>query len=101
MRRSEGFYLPVASSVACDERSDADDGVVDVLRKLVSDRFTDLIVSLAVEPIRSGKTPEIGNGLKVPYDDEMSLSPPIELKPKTDWTIENASHEAACWLKHS
>jgi hypothetical protein len=52
-----------------DEGSDADDRVVDVLRKLVADRLADLYVGLADEIVRGREPDEVGYGLQVPDDD--------------------------------
>ena len=52
-----------------DERSDADDRVVDVLGKLVADRLADLHVGLADEIVGGREPAEVGHGLQVPYDD--------------------------------
>jgi hypothetical protein len=68
VRSSERLYLPVASLVACDERSNADDRVVDVLRELVTDRFTDLVVGAAVEPVGAPSSKHFRNRvLAIPH----------------------------------
>jgi hypothetical protein len=52
-----------------DERSDADDRVVDVLRELVADRLADLHVGFADEIVGGREPGEVGHGLQVPDDD--------------------------------
>ena len=51
-----------------DERADAHDGVVDVLRKLVAEDLTNVRIPLA-DKIVGGREPgEVGHGLQVPDD---------------------------------
>jgi hypothetical protein len=46
-RDADGVHGPMIGLAMCDECSDADDRVVDVLRKLVADGLSDLYVGLA------------------------------------------------------
>jgi len=48
---ADGVHRPVVSLPVSDEGSDADDRVVDVLRKLVADRLADFHVGLADEVV--------------------------------------------------
>jgi hypothetical protein len=50
--RSEGLDRPVIILAPSDEGADANDRMIDVLRKLVSDSFADLFVRLAGQPVR-------------------------------------------------
>ena len=68
MRRADGVHSPVIQLPVRDERSDADDRVIDVLRKLVSDRLADLHVGLADQILRGREPAEIGHGLQVDPD---------------------------------
>jgi hypothetical protein len=52
-----------------DEGSDADDRMVDVLRKLVADRLADFYVGLADKIVGGRKPAEVGYSLQVPDDD--------------------------------
>jgi hypothetical protein len=67
--RADGVRGPVILLPVRDERSDADDRVVDVLRKLVADRLPDFHVGLADEIIGGREAAEVGHGLQVPDDD--------------------------------
>jgi len=60
MRSTEGFYCPMTFLVARNECADANNGVVNVLRKFIPDCLTNLLVSLAVEAIGAGKAPRSG-----------------------------------------
>jgi hypothetical protein len=52
-----------------DERADAHDGVVDVLRELVTEFGANVGVRLADEVVGSRETGEVGHGFQVPDDD--------------------------------
>ena len=52
-----------------DKRADANDRMIDVLRKLLADRFPYLIVRGGAHAFCSGVTAKIGHGLDVPDDD--------------------------------
>jgi hypothetical protein len=52
--------------------ADAQDRVVDVLRKLVANSCADLFIRLAGQPVRSREAAEVGHGLEVP-DDEATV----------------------------
>ena len=52
-----------------DERTNADDRVVDVLRKFVPDRLAHFHVGLADEIIGDRKAAQVGHSLQVPNDD--------------------------------
>jgi hypothetical protein len=69
VRGSEGLDRPMIILAPDDQGADANDRMVDVLRKLISDRSADLIVSLAGQPVRGREAAEVGHGLKVPDDD--------------------------------
>src|SRR5262249_2670234 len=56
MRRTYCVHRPVIVLPVRDERSDADDRVVDVLRELIADRLADLYVGLADEVV-GGREP--------------------------------------------
>jgi hypothetical protein len=51
------------------ERSDADDRVVDVLWKFFADRLADLDVGLADKVVGGCEPAEVGHSLQVPDDD--------------------------------
>jgi len=67
--RANGVHSPVIHLPARDERSDADDRVVDVLGKLVADRLADFYVGLADEIVGGCEPGQIGHGFQVPDDD--------------------------------
>jgi hypothetical protein len=52
-----------------DEGSDADDRVIDVLRKLVADRLAHFYVGLANKIVGGRKPAEVGYSLQVPDND--------------------------------
>jgi len=52
-----------------DEGSDADDRVIDVLRKFIADRLAGLYVGFADEVVGGREPAEVGHGLQVPDDD--------------------------------
>jgi hypothetical protein len=52
-----------------DERADANDCVVDVLRKLVAEGLTDVRVRLTNEIVRGCEPTQVGHSLQVPDDD--------------------------------
>src|SRR5262245_2531177 len=53
----------------CDEGSDADDRVVDVLREFVADGLADFHVGLADKVVGGCEPAEVGHSLQVPDDD--------------------------------
>jgi hypothetical protein len=58
VRGSEGLDRPVIILAPSDQFADANDGMVDVLRKLVADGFADLFVGLAGQPVRGREAAE-------------------------------------------
>jgi hypothetical protein len=66
---ANGVHRPVISLPVRNERSDADDRVVDVLRKLIADCLADLHVGLTDKIVRGREPAEIRHGLQVPDDD--------------------------------
>src|SRR5262249_33822106 len=83
MRRTECIYLPVSLLATCHQSTDADDGVIDVLGKLTSNRLPDLVVSFAVKPVGCGETLEIRDGLNVPdnYGRHLTI-------PSVEWSAQ-------------
>jgi hypothetical protein len=57
--RANCVHRPVIRLPVRDEGSDADDGVVDMLRELVADRFTNFYVRLADEVVGGRKPAEV------------------------------------------
>jgi len=51
------------------EGADADDRVVDVLRKAVAQLGTNFVIALADVAVRGGEAPQVGDRLNIPYDD--------------------------------
>jgi hypothetical protein len=49
--------------------ADADDGVIQVLRKFVADCRADFLVSFAVKAVSGGESLDVRNSLKVPNED--------------------------------
>src|SRR6516225_2682878 len=66
---SQGINRPVIILAVSDKRTDAYDRMIDMLRKLVTNRCPNLLVCLSSQAIGSGKAAEVGYGLKVPDDD--------------------------------
>jgi hypothetical protein len=64
-----------------DEGTDADDRVVDVLRKFFSDRLADLHVGLANEIVGGREPAEVGHSLQVPDDDARFHADRISARP--------------------
>src|SRR5262249_48700487 len=69
VRRPNSVHRPVVGLAMRDESSDADNRVVDVLRKFSADRLADLYVGLADEIVGGREPAEVGHGLQVPHDD--------------------------------
>jgi hypothetical protein len=67
--RGHRVHGPVISLPMRDERSDADNRVIDVLRELVPDRFAHFHVGLADEIVGGREPAEVGHSLQVPHDD--------------------------------
>ena len=67
--RADGVHRPVIGLPVRNEGSDADDRVVDVLRKLVADRLADFHVGLADKIVGGCEPGEVGHSLQVPDDD--------------------------------
>jgi hypothetical protein len=59
-------HSPVIQLPVRDKGADADNRVVDVLRKLVADRLADLDVRLADEIVCSREPAEVGHSLQSP-----------------------------------
>src|SRR5262249_24911970 len=68
MGRANRVHCPVIRLPMCDEGSDADDRMVDVLRKLVADRLANFYVGLADKIVGGRKPAQVGHSLQVPYD---------------------------------
>ena len=64
--RADSVHRPVIELAVCDQGSDADDRVVDVLRKLVADGLAHSHVGLADEIVGGREAAEVRNGLEVP-----------------------------------
>jgi hypothetical protein len=76
-----------------DEGSDADDRVINVLRKLVADRLADFYVGLADKIVGGRKPGDVGHGLQVPHDDAWfhagRISPRLRIgKPLAVWKLQ-------------
>jgi hypothetical protein len=54
---------------ASDERADAHDGVVDVLREPVAEGCTNVRLRVADEIVSCRESAQVGHGLQVPHDD--------------------------------
>ena len=67
--RAQRIHNPAVIVLMGNQRADADDRVVDVLRKLVADGGADLVVGLAIETLGGRKPLEVGDGLDIPGDD--------------------------------
>ena len=66
---TERVHRPVIALAVSDQRADAHDGVVDVLRELVAEDLTNVRIALA-DKIVGGREPgEVGHSLQVPDDD--------------------------------
>jgi hypothetical protein len=74
-RDRSGVHRPMVGLAVRDERSDADDRVVDVLRELVADRLADLRVGLADEVVGGREPADVGHGLQVPVFNADCLDP--------------------------
>ena len=59
MGRTQPVHRPVIPLAVSDERADAHDGVVDVLRKLVAEGLTNLRVRLADKIVGGRKAPRV------------------------------------------
>ena len=67
--RTQRVHRPMIALAVSDQRADAHNGVVDVLRELVAEGFTNVRIPLA-DKIVGGREPgEVGHGLQVPDDD--------------------------------
>jgi hypothetical protein len=66
---AERVHHPVIAFSMSDERTDAHNGVVDVLRELVAENHADLLISLTDEVVGVRKAAQVGHGLRVPDDD--------------------------------
>src|SRR5262249_31414686 len=69
VRRADGVHCPVIRLPVRDERPDADDRVVDVLREFVADGLADFHVGLADKIVSGFEPAEVGHSLQVPDDD--------------------------------
>ena len=73
MRRAQRVHDPPALLAMRDKRADADDRMVDVLRKLVADlvadRFAHFIIGARTHAVCCGVTAQIGHSLEVPDND--------------------------------
>jgi hypothetical protein len=61
--RTERVHRPVVGLPVSDERADAHDGVVDVLRKLVAEFRTNVGIRLANQTIGTREPGEVGHSL--------------------------------------
>ena len=68
MGRTERVHRPTVALAVSDQRADAHDGVVDVLRKFVAEFLTNVRVRLADEIVGRREPSEVGYGLQVPDD---------------------------------
>jgi hypothetical protein len=66
---AHGVHRPLIRLPVRDEGSDADNGMVDMLRKLVADGLADFHVGLAHEVVGGREPPEVGHSLQVPNDE--------------------------------
>lgn len=66
---SDGLNLVPVSRSRCDQRTDADDGVIDKFREFVTHRGANLIQRLIIEVVCPRISPKVGNRLKVPDND--------------------------------
>ncbi len=67
--------MPAVVVPVGDQRADADDRMVDVLRKLVADGGANVLIGLARKTIGGRKPLEVGDGLDIPGDDAGSHLP--------------------------
>ena len=72
MRRAKRIHNPGPVVAMGDERTDADNRVVDVFRKLVADRFAHFIVRARVHAVRCGVAAQIGHSFEIPDDDAVA-----------------------------
>jgi hypothetical protein len=54
---------------ASDQSTDADDGMINLLGKLISHCLADFIIRFAVVTVGSRKTPKVRHRLNIPHDD--------------------------------
>src|SRR5262249_49490347 len=73
---------PMVGLAVRDEGADADDRVVDVLRKLVADRLPDLHVGLANEIVGRCEPAQVGHSLQVPDDDARCHWTEYNMRPR-------------------
>ena len=66
---TERVHRPVIALPVSDQRAHAHDGVVDVLRELVAEDFTNVRIALADKIVRGREPGEVGHSLQVPDDD--------------------------------
>ena len=86
MRRADGVHCPVISFPVRDQGSDADDGVVYVLRKLIADRLADFRVGFADKIVGGRKPAEVGHSLQVPHDDVGAhVICAVIFRPRSNW----------------
>ena len=67
--RANGVHSPVIRLPVRDEGADADDRVIDVLRKLVAHRLTHFDIGPADKTVRSCEPGKVGHGFQVPDDE--------------------------------
>src|SRR5262249_32134419 len=66
---ADGVHRPMIGLAVCDEGSDANDRVVDMLREFISDRLAYFHVGLADKIVGGCELAEVGHSLQVPDDD--------------------------------
>src|SRR4029078_1465815 len=68
-KTTASIHAPAVVFLMRDQRADANDRVVDVLRKLVAHGVADVGIALSLVAIGGRDPCEIGNGLDIPGDD--------------------------------
>src|SRR5271166_5025024 len=66
---AQGTPFPMGVVTPSDQSTDANDGMINVLGKLVSHCLADFIIRFAVMPIDSRKTSEVRHCLDIPHND--------------------------------
>src|SRR3974377_1443492 len=95
MGSAEGLDCPALGFPAGDQRSDADDGMINVLWGFISHHLANFSIFLVVERICSGKSFKVGDRLDVPYNDMVAhdLDPPVGYSFSSTITISMTSSE--------
>src|SRR3974377_1375964 len=97
MGSAKGLDCPALGFPASDQRSDADDGVINVLWEFISHRLANFSICLVVQRICRCKSFKVGDRLDVPYQDVVAhdLDPPVGYSFSSTITISMSS--SASW----